>query len=134
MGKPKSETQNPNQEEGRSKRGPAARPYDLRERSFQFALRIIQIAASLPKSPEAQIIRRQLVKSGTSIGANVEEADGATSRPDTRRSFVIAKKEAQETRYWLRIVAAAWSLDVSRDLQEALELTRILGSIIHNLS
>jgi four helix bundle protein len=108
MKNPKSENRNPNPAGSGAPPKENGKPYDLRERTFQFALRILQLSATLPDTLEARVIRRQLVGAGTSIGANVEEADGAASRADTRRSFVIAKKEAQETRFWLRIAEAKW--------------------------
>ncbi len=80
--------------------------YDIRERSFQFALRIIRISNSLPKSLPFNIIKSQLIKSGTSIGANIEEADGSISKRDFLNMAVIARKEAKETKYWLRIIAS----------------------------
>lgn len=84
---------------------------------------------------EATAVRKQLIRSGTSIGANVEEADGAFSRADTRRSFIISKKEAQETAYWLRIVDKLWgsTVPVKNDLDEAEQLIRILRTIIDRL-
>jgi len=112
-----------------------AKPYDLRERSFLFALRILKVAASLPKTPETIIVRRQLTRSGTSIGANIEEADGAVSRADKRRSLIIARKEARETAYWLRIAKhlMSGSTAMDADVQEAAELASILSVIVSKL-
>ena len=114
----------------------SGRPFDIRRRSFLFAVRILKIAAALPATPEGTVVRNQLCRSGTSVGANVEEADGAISGPDRRRSLVIARKEAMETRYWLRIPQECWSraLDVRDDLQEAGEIVRTPSRMIQLLS
>ena len=112
------------------------KPYDLRERTLAFSIRILQICARLPQTVEGLMVRRQLSRCGTSIGANVQEADGAVSRVDTRRSFVISKKEAQECGYWLQIVDKVWgsSVSVKSEIDEADQLARILRTIIDQLS
>ena len=75
--------------------------FDIRDRSFQFALRVIDITNCLPKTLQYNVIRSQLLRSGTSIGANIEEADGSISKRDLLNKAVIARKEAKETKYWL---------------------------------
>jgi len=131
---PKSEIRNPNSVGG-DKAEEEPKPFDLRERTLRLSIRILQITSSLPDTLEGQTVRRQLIRSGTSIGANVQEADGAVTRPDTRKSFVIAKKEAQETSYWLRIVDQMWGskVGVKKDIDEIEQLVRILRSIIDRL-
>lgn len=112
-----------------------SKPYDIRERTFLFALRVLQIAGSLPREHQSWMIGGQLARSGTSIGANTEEADGADSKADKRRSLRIARKEAREARYWLRIVDRMWgkSIRVEADVAEATEIVRILSAIILKL-
>jgi hypothetical protein len=66
--------------------------YDLRERTFQFSLRIIEIAEILPSNKINEIIITQLIKSSTSIGANIEEGDGCKTKKDFINKFVIARK------------------------------------------
>jgi hypothetical protein len=61
---------------------PSAKPFDPRERTLLLAVRMLEVAGLLPVSPEAQVVRQQLARAGTSVGANVEEADGAFSIPD----------------------------------------------------
>lgn len=114
---------------------PKPKPYDIRERTFQFALRILDIAERLPSTAGGYAVRSQLCDAGTSVGANVEEADGAMTKADTRKSFVIARKEVREARYWLRIVDARWGqlVPVGADIQEATEILSILSSIILKL-
>ena len=99
------------------------KPYDIRERTMEFALRVLEICGKLPENPEGYAVRGQLVRCGTSIGANVEEADGAVSRADKRKSFVVARKECRETRYWLKLIERKWAqLQVGRDISEATEI------------
>jgi four helix bundle protein len=72
-------------------------------KSFQFSLKILQLYKVLIKNKEF-IISRQLLRSSTSIGANIEEAGAASSRKDFISKMTIASKEARETRYWLRLL------------------------------
>ena len=110
----------------------ASKPFDLRERTFLFGRRILEIAAKLPRSPECDVIRTQMVKAGTSVGANVEEADGASSKRDFRNKISIARKEAKETRFWLRLISGKYIAEdeVAADTHEAQELIRIMSSIL----
>lgn len=78
--------------------------YDLKERTFRFSEQILDLVEQLPNKPACGEISRQLTKAGTSIGANVEEADGILTKKDFVNKMVIARKEAKETRYWLRLV------------------------------
>ncbi len=128
MTNPKSQIPKPNPES-------PPKPYDLRERSLEFAIRRVRVAAMLPRDSEGMVVKRQIARSGTSIGANIEEADGASSRPDKRKSFTIARKETRETRYWLRIIQRMWSpgVKVDADIAEATELLKILSAIISKL-
>lgn len=109
-------------------------PYDIRERTFQFAVRVIKATGTFQRSIPAEVIQRQLVRAATSIGANVEEADGAESKADFIHKVSIAAKEARESRYWIKIVKATLNQDpVWQQLQtEAEEITRILSTIIRN--
>ncbi|MBI3269024.1 MAG: four helix bundle protein [Planctomycetes bacterium] len=111
------------------------KPYDLKERTFEFALRILDITPLLPNRLEVNIARRQLARSGPAIGANVEEADGASTKRESRRIFIIARREARETRYWLRIIERKWPtfVNVTAGIQEATEIVNILSSIINKL-
>jgi four helix bundle protein len=110
----------------------SSKPYNLRERTFIFARRILDITAQLPKVTEGDVIRTQLVKSGTSIGANTEEADGASTKRDFRNKISIARKEAKETHYWLRLVSGKFipTEEISGDIQEVHELIRIMSTIL----
>ena len=107
-------------------------PYDIRERTFQFAVRVLRAIRQLPDDPATRVVAYQLAKSATSIGANVEEADGAESRRDFLHKMSIARKEARETRYWLRVVRAAilGNKGFTALEQESDEIVRILSAII----
>jgi four helix bundle protein len=107
---------------------------DIRQRAFNFALRIIKLCKQLEEQPGvARTLSWQLLRSGTSIGANLEEAQAGQSKLDFISKNAIALKEARETIYWLRLLAASQIISEKRllDLQtEAEELARIIGAII----
>ncbi len=103
----------------------------IQQKSFAFALRIIQLYRELQSRREF-ILSRQLVRSGTSIGANVEEAGAGQSRRDFLAKMAVASKEARETRYWLKLLRESQlvAVDVSEELELVDELIRILTSIV----
>jgi len=102
---------------------------------MEFAIRILAIAAATAKESGAKFIVDQLSRSGPSVGANVEEADGAVTRAD-KKSFIIARKEVRETRYWLHVVDRVWGKKVAvrEDIGEATELLYILSAIVDKLT
>jgi len=109
--------------------------YDLEERTARFGERLIEFAKTLPRNPINDTLTTQLVRSGTSIGANYMEADAAESKKDFNHKIGICKKEAKETRHWLRMLAKA-DLTVAercRELwKEAQELTLIFSAILRS--
>jgi len=78
---------------------------ELEKRTKKFAISIIRLSASLPNSPEAKVIRNQLTKSGTSIGANYREANRGRSKADFSNKIKICESEASETLYWIELIA-----------------------------
>jgi four helix bundle protein len=81
---------------------------DIKERTFEFATRIVRLCRALEESPGvSRTLANQLLRSGTSVGANVAEAHGSHSKPDFIAKMSIANKEARETHYWLRLLAAS---------------------------
>jgi four helix bundle protein len=111
-------------------------PRNIQERSFAFALRVVLLHEYLyTKRGAARIIARQLLKSGTSVGANLEEASAAQSKPDFISKCSIASKEARETRYWLRLLTACKSVKAERIaplVTEAGEIVAIVTTIVKN--
>lgn len=109
--------------------------YDLEERTARFAERIIELCKKAPKNEIMIPVIGQLVRSGTSIGANYCEANGASSRKDFKNKIYICKKESKETKYWLRMLAksAEELKEECRELwQEAQEFTLIFSKIAIN--
>ncbi len=100
-------------------------------KSFEFALTIIELYRTLVEQRE-YVISKQLLRSGTSIGANVEEASAAQSRKDFISKMAVASKEARETRYWLRLLQQSklTSVDVNKELSQVNEIILILTSIV----
>jgi four helix bundle protein len=107
---------------------------DLPARTFEFARRIVKLCQTLDQTPGvSRSLANQLLRSGTSVGANVEEAQGGQSRADFLSKISIACKESRETHYWLRLLAASRLVPESRLIElldEANQLIAILTAII----
>jgi four helix bundle protein len=107
---------------------------DLPERTFEFARRVVKLCQTLDQVlGVSRTLANQLLRSGTSIGANVEEGQAGQSRADFLSKLSIACKEARETHYWLRLLAATELVPESRLtelLDEANQLVAILTAII----
>ena len=78
----------------------------IEEKSFRFAVRIVNLNKHLQTNKKEFVLSKQLLRSGTSIGANISEAQQAQSRADFLSKLEIALKEASETKYWLRLICA----------------------------
>jgi four helix bundle protein len=104
------------------------------ERSFEFALRVVRLCRFLESQDRvSRTLANQLLRAGTSIGANIEEAQAGHSKADFTAKMAIARKEARETLYWLKLLNAAEVVEAEKlsDLtKEADELVRILTSIV----
>ncbi len=104
----------------------------LEKRTRKFAVRIIRMSSRLPNTPEARVIRNQITKSGTSIGANYREANRARSKADFKNKIDICESEASETQYWLEVIVEAEWLSweqLKPGHQECGELLAIFTSI-----
>jgi len=105
---------------------------ELEQRTRRFAVKIIRLSITLPNTPEGKIVRNQLTKAGTSIGANYREANRARSKADFRNKIKICEGEASETQYWLEIVAdiewKTWDR-IKAEYEECSELLAIFTSI-----
>ena len=101
------------------------------EKTFYFAVKIVQLCKQLRDEKKEYILTKQLMKAGTSIGANCEEGNSAQSRKDFLAKMSISLKEAKETRYWLRILAETNFISKENELfKEIDEIISILTRII----
>lgn len=109
--------------------------FDLEERTIRFSERIIRLCSRCPKNNITIPIINQLIRCGTSIGANYCEANGASSKKDFKNKIYICKKESKETKYWLRLLAHAYEIAAQecRELwKEAQEFTLMFSKIAAN--
>ncbi len=107
----------------------------LEKRTRKFAVSIIWLSKHLPSTPEGMVIKNQVTKSGTSIGANYREANRSRSRADFNNKIKICESEASETQYWIEIIVEATWLPwekVKRVYDESSELLAIFTSIRKN--
>ena len=108
----------------------------FKERTYRFALDIIVFVEQLPKGQVSNVISEQLLRSATSVGANVVEAQGAPSKKDYAHFFSYALKSANETKFWLSLLADSGKAEKGKTdklLQEATELSKILAASIITL-
>jgi len=105
---------------------------DLEKRTLSFAVAVICLSSGLPKTREAEILRTQITKSATSIGANYREANRSRSRADFKSRIRICQSEASETQYWLQIIEEmGWAPPNARETvyQECCEILTLFTSI-----
>ena len=104
----------------------------IQKKSFEFALRSVNIYKSLINDKKEFVLSKQFLRSATSIGANVEEAIGGQSKADFLSKLSIAYKEARECKYWIRLLSASNYLSSSESsslLKDVEEILKIIGSI-----
>ncbi|MEW7288998.1 four helix bundle protein [Aquimarina sp. 2304DJ70-9] len=104
----------------------------LEKRTKNFAINIVKLSGTLPSSSEGKVIKNQITKSGTSIGANYREANRSRSRADFKNKIKICESEASETVYWLEIIEELnWvePLKIESIIKEASEILAIFTSI-----
>lgn len=104
----------------------------IQNKSYAFAIKIVKTYKQLCEEKKEYVLSKQLVRAGTSVGANIEEAIGGQSRKDFFAKLTISYKEARETKYWIRLLTDTGYLpeNVSKDLvSDCGELLRIIGSI-----
>jgi four helix bundle protein len=113
-----------------------ANEYNLEDRTAKFGESVIRLCKTLPDTTISRPIISQIIRSATSIGANYCEANGASSKKDFQNKIFICKKEAQETKHWLRMLATCFE-DRKEELQvlwrEGQELTLIFQKITTTL-
>ncbi|WP_198341825.1 four helix bundle protein [Oceanisphaera avium] len=108
---------------------------NVQSKSFKFAVRIVKLYQHLSKEQREYVLSKQLLRSGTSIGANVNEAQAGQSKADFTAKMSIASKEARETKYWLELLCETDYLDKSQPhvlslLEQSEELIKILTAIV----
>jgi len=109
---------------------------ELKHRAYQYSIEIIEFLDTLPKDTSTGVITKQLLRSATSIGANIVEAKGASSKRDFTNFFSHSLKSANESLYWLGLLRDAKKIDNAQLeylLRETKELANILGSSILTL-
>jgi len=105
---------------------------DLEKRTRKFAVQIIRLSITLPSSPEGMVVRNQITKSGTSVGANYREANRSRSRADFKNKIKICESETSETQYWLElIIETGWLTweKIKPEYEECSELLAIFTTI-----
>ena len=106
----------------------------ITDRTFSFAVRIIRLCQYLEKQDRvSRTLANQLLRSGTSVGANIEEAQACQSKADFIAKMSISRKESRETLYWIRLLEATNLVDenmITEIIKESDELVRILTSIV----
>jgi len=108
----------------------------LKDRTYQYSIKMIEFLDNLPKDSSAQIISKQLLRSATSIGANIVEAQASSSKKDFTKYFNYSLKSANESIYWLSLLKDAKKINnnqIEYLLNETKELAKILGSSILTL-
>ena len=106
---------------------------DIENKSFQFAIRIVRLYKFLCEEKKEYILSKQLLRAGTSIGANVTESQQAQSKPDFVSKISIALKEASETKYWIKLLGATEYLSENQTksiLDDCVEIEKILVTIL----
>lgn len=109
---------------------------ELENRTLKFGALIIKMSVKIPNTPEGRVIRTQITKSGTSIGANYREANRARSKADFKNKISICLSEASETQYWLDIVREVrlyTKTDFELIYKECCELLALFTSIHNNI-
>ena len=100
---------------------------ELEKRTLKFAFSIIKLSARLPNTVESKVVRNQITKSGTSIGANYREANRSRSRADFKNKIKICESEACETKYWLELIIETGWLDAAEINDECNECSQLLA-------
>ena len=98
----------------------------IKDRTYKFSLEIIKIVNTLPRTVAGIELGKQLIRSGTSIGANIEEAGGGYTKSDFTYHLNIAKKEAKETAYWLKLIYDSGMISKEKDGRILIEIDEII--------
>ena len=111
---------------------PSSKPYDLEDRTLQFAKDTIEFLNKIPKSLPNNEISKQLIRSAGSVGANYIEANESLGKKDFVMRIKICRKESKESRYWLKLISCNSESEKDREklIQETNELMKIFGAIL----
>jgi len=110
-----------------------SRDNPVKDKSYLFALLVVQLVKNLQKGAKEYVLSKQLLRAGTSIGANVEEANAAQTKKDFIAKMSIASKEARESSYWIRLLRDSDYVEgnnANRLLKDCEELIRLLTAIV----
>lgn len=99
----------------------------LEQRTLKFGIDIIRLSTTLPTTPEGRVIRNQITKSGTSVGANYREANRARSKADFKNRIRICESEASETQYWLDLIVESNFIDSEKIKSVSTECSELLA-------
>ncbi|HMQ70261.1 MAG TPA: four helix bundle protein [Ignavibacteria bacterium] len=105
----------------------------IKTKSYKFALRVVKLSKYLMENKKEYILSKQVLRSGTSVGANIEEGLGSLSKKDFINKFCIAHKEARETHYWIRLLRDSEYLEckiADSLIHDCDEILKISGKII----
>lgn len=111
------------------------KPFDIKQRSFQFALEVVQSCRKIQHSEKEFVLSKQLLRSGTAVGALIREAQNAESDKDFIHKMAIAQKECDETIYWIELIKGSDLHDIENLISikdEAEQLLKIIRTIILN--
>lgn len=104
------------------------------EKSLGFAVDVVVLANEMPKTPAGFALAAQIIRSGTSIGANIQEGQRARSKKDFKNCFEIALKESSETKYWLDVISKSKIAQTPTELFDNLEqITKLLVAIVKKI-
>jgi four helix bundle protein len=111
------------------------KPFDIKQRSFEFAKDIVRFVSNSEYERKYYSIFDQVLRSGTSIGANIEEGKAGSSKKDFKKFYIIALKSANETKYWLSLIKETGISNndipiIDKMIREAEELAKIIASIV----
>jgi four helix bundle protein len=102
----------------------------IKEKSFAFALKVIKICESMRNESKEFVLSKQLLRSGTAVGALVRESEHAESRADFIHKLAVALKEANETQYWLELISASGYMEKSKSIDSLAEISEILRILV----
>ena len=103
----------------------------LHQKSFEFAVRVVKLARFLSDKKQDWVLARQILRSGTSIGANIRESRFAQSKADFISKLSIALKESSETQYWLELLSATALLTKKQDASLKMDLDWLVGTLVN---